>query len=62
MGSPLLGQLELLPPGDDLQNERCRLFLSVPRPVQSVQRAELWGVVLALQAAKPIDMGSIMPK
>ena len=50
-------QLELLPPGDNLQNERCRLFLSIHRPVQFVQRAELWGVVLVFQAAKPIHIG-----
>ena len=47
----------MLPPEDDLQNERCGLFCSVPKPVQSVQRAELWGVILALQGAKPVDLG-----
>ena len=48
---------ELLPPDDDLQNERCRLFCSVPMPVQSVQRSEFWGVILALQVAKPVHLG-----
>ena len=28
----------------------CRGFCSVPGPLQSVQRAEFWGVILALQA------------
>ena len=28
----------------------CRGFCSVPRPPQSVQRAEMWGVILALQS------------
>ena len=36
--------LDLLPPGDDPESERCRLYVSVPKPVQSVQRAELWGL------------------
>ena len=26
------------------------VFVSAPGPLQSVQRAELWGVILALQA------------
>ena len=38
------GHLELLPPGD-LGVERCVLFDSVRSPLQSVQRAELWGVI-----------------
>ena len=37
------GTWKILPPGDDLQNERCRLSFSLPHAVQSVQRAELWG-------------------
>ena len=44
------GHLELLPPGD-LGVERCVLFDSVRGPLQSVQRAELWGVILALQCS-----------
>ena len=30
----------------------CRGFCSVPGPLQSVQRAEMWGVVLALQSSR----------
>ena len=29
----------------------CRGFCSVPGPLQSVQRAEMWGVILALQSS-----------
>ena len=36
----------MLPPGD-LGVERCVLFDSIRGPVQSVQRAELWGGILA---------------
>ena len=35
----------------------CRGFVSVPGPVQTVQRAELWGVVLALQSADAVHIG-----
>ena len=35
----------------------CRGFLSVPGPLQTVQRAELWGVILALQAGDGIHLG-----
>ena len=51
------GHLDLLPPDDTFGNERCRLFLAVPCPLQTVQRAELWCVIAALQAAKPIHLG-----
>ena len=44
--------LDLLPPDEDSGTERCRLYLSVPRPLQTVQRAELWRVITALQASK----------
>ena len=30
----------------------CRAFVSVPGPLQTVQRAELWGVILALQSSQ----------
>ena len=30
--------------------ERCRAFLPVPGVLQSVQRAEFWGAIVALQA------------
>ena len=35
----------------------CRGFLSVPGPSQSVQRAELWGVTLALQSSGAVHLG-----
>ena len=35
----------------------CRAFVSVPGPLQTVQRAELWGVVLALQSAGAVHVG-----
>ena len=34
----------------------CRGFVSVPGPLQTVQRAELWGVILALQSADAVHM------
>ena len=50
------GHLELLPPGE-LGVERCVLFDSIRGPLQSVQRAELWGVNLALQCSSAIHLG-----
>ena len=35
----------------------CRGYCSVPPPLQSVQRAELWGVILALQASCGVHLG-----
>ena len=35
----------------------CRDYCSVPGPLQSVQRAELWGVILALQASRGAHLG-----
>ena len=37
--------------------ERCVLFDSIRGPLQSVQRAELWGVILALQCSSAIHLG-----
>ena len=37
--------------------EGCRVFCSVPGSLQSVQRAELWGVILAVQACTPVFVG-----
>ena len=31
----------------------CRAFMPVPGPLQTVQRAEFWGAILALQAFWP---------
>ena len=41
----------------DLGVERCTVFDSVPGPLQTAQRAKLWGVILALQADTRIDLG-----
>ena len=35
----------------------CRGFFSVPGPLQSVQRAQMWGVILALQSSGAIHLG-----
>ena len=35
----------------------CRGFSSVPGPLQSVQRAEMWGVVLALESSRAVHLG-----
>ena len=35
----------------------CRGFFAVPGPLQSVQRAELWGVILALQSSGAVHLG-----
>ena len=37
------GCLELVPPDRVRGTERSRLYFSVPKPLQTVQRAELWG-------------------
>ena len=35
----------------------CRVFCSLPGPLQSVQRAEMWGVIWALQSSDAVHMG-----
>ena len=35
----------------------CRGFCSVPGPLQSVQRAEMWSVILALQSSSAVHFG-----
>ena len=35
----------------------CLGFSSLPGPLQTVQRAEFWGVVLALQATNAVHLG-----
>ena len=37
--------LDLLPPSPDGGGERCRMYCSIPGPLQSVQRAEIWVVL-----------------
>ena len=41
----------------DARLERCRAFLPVPGATQTVQRAEFWGAILALQAYWPCHLG-----
>ena len=45
------GHLDLLPQEVGNVVDKCRLFCPVPGPLQSVRRAEIQGVTLALQAA-----------
>ena len=49
--------LELLPPDGNLGVERCVLFDSIRGPLQSVQRAELRGVSLAMQCSSAVHLG-----
>ena len=51
------GHLDLLRPDCDLGLERCVLFDSNPGPLQSVQRAERWSVILALQCSSAVHLG-----
>ena len=41
----------------DLDRACCRGFSSVPGPLQSVQRAKMWGFVLALQSSRAVHLG-----
>ena len=41
----------------DARLERCRAFLPVPGVLQTVQRAEFWGAIVALQAYWPCRLG-----
>ena len=43
--------------GDGSVVSACLGFCSVPGPLQTVQRAELWGVILALQASDGVHLG-----
>ena len=49
------GQVDLLHPAGNFPS--CRGLCSVPGPFQSVQRAELWGVILALQSSGAVHLG-----
>ena len=51
------GHLDLVPPDHGVGTERSRLYLSVQKLLQTVQRAELWGVIAALQTSRPIHLG-----
>ena len=48
-------QVDLIHPVSNVPS--CRGFCSVPGPFQSVQRAELWGVILALQSSGAVHLG-----
>ena len=37
--------------------QSCRGVCSAPGPLQSVQRAEMWGVILALQTSGAVHLG-----
>ena len=37
--------------------DRCRALLPVPGPLQTVQRAEFWGAIIALQSYRPCHLG-----
>ena len=41
----------------DARLERCRAFLLVPGVMQTVQRAEFWGAIVAMQAYWPCHLG-----
>ena len=49
------GQVDLIHPVGYVPS--CRGVCSVPGPFQSVQRAELWGVILALQSSGAVHLG-----
>ena len=41
----------------DARLERCRAFMPVPGVMQTVQRAEFWGAIIAMQAYWPCHLG-----
>ena len=41
----------------DARLERCRAFMPVPGVMQTVQRAQYWGTILAMQAYWPCHLG-----
>ena len=49
------GHVDLRRPVGNVQS--CRGLCSVPGPLQSVQRAEVWGVILALQSSGAVHLG-----
>ena len=46
----------------DARLDRRRAFMPVPGPLQTVQRAEFWSAILALQAFWPGHVGIDKPK
>ena len=54
--TPMFGlMVDLIHPVGNVPS--CRGFCSVPGPFHSVQRAELWGVILALQSSGAVHLG-----
>ena len=51
------GHLDLLPPLPDGAGDACGVYCSVPGPLQTVQRAEIWGVLVALQGCIRVHVG-----
>ena len=51
------GHLDFLPPLPDGAGEACRLYCSIPGPLQTVQRAEIWRVLVALQGCVRMHVG-----
>ena len=51
------GHLDLLPPLPDGAGEACRLYCSLPGSLQTVQRAEIWGVLAGLQGCTRMHVG-----
>ena len=49
------GHVDGARPGGDVSS--CRGFCSVPGLLQSGQRAEMWGVILALQSSAAVHLG-----
>ena len=41
----------------DARLERCRAFMPVPGVMQTVERAEFWGAIIAMQAYWPCHLG-----
>ena len=41
----------------DVDDDAARIFSMDPGPLQTVQRAEYWGAILALQAFMPVHLG-----
>ena len=47
----------MLPPLPDGAGEACGLYCSIPGPLQTVQRAEIWGVLVVLQGCIRTHVG-----
>ena len=54
-GNRRWGHVDRDRPGGEIP--ACKGFCSVPEPLQSVQRAEMWSVLLALQSSGAVHLG-----